>query len=221
MKRKLLVVASLLALAGSATAQMPGAGGARGFGLLEFDTNADGRLTKAEFDAAQRTRFNQIDADKDGSATPEEIRTGMEAQAKARHEAAQKARFTELDKDKNGQISQAEFLSAETGDHGPRMRDGRAPGRIMMFGGPGGPDRLRGERMRGPGGPRSDGAPGAGSPPQPGNIQLRAGPADADGDGRLTFAEFTARPREAFTRADGNKDGTVTIAELQTMSGPR
>lgn len=221
MKRKLLLVASLLALAGPATAQMPGPS-ARSFGLLEFDTNADGRLTKAEFDAAQRTRFNQIDANKDGSATPEEIRTGMEAQAKARHEAAQKARFTELDKDKSGQISQAEFLAAEAGDRGPGIRNGRGPGWMMMFGGPGGPP---GERMRGPGGPRPDGAPGFGGPPQPGaqlaNPQMRAGPADADGDGKLTFAEFTVRSSEAFTRADGNKDGTVTIAELQAMSGPR
>ncbi len=225
MKSELLVIVSLLALAGPATAQMPGPGGARGFGLLEFDTNADGRLTKTEFDAAQRTRFNQLDANMDGSATPEEIRTGMEVQAKARHDAAQKARFTELDKDKNGQISQAEFLAAETGDRSPGMRNGRGPGSMMMFGGPGGPGGPRGERMRGPGGPRSDGPPGAGGPPQPGaqpaNTQLRAGPADTDGDGKLTFAEFTVRSNEAFTRADGNKDGTVTIAELQAMSGPR
>jgi Ca2+-binding EF-hand superfamily protein len=48
---------------------------------------------------------------------------------------------------------------------------------------------------------------------------MRAGPADADNDGKLTFAEFTAHPTEAFTRADTNKDGTVTIAELQARAG--
>jgi len=224
MKRHFLLAASLLAIAGSATAQMPGSGGQRGFGLLEFDTNTDGRLTKAEFDAAQRTRFNQLDGDKDGSATPEEIRAGMEAQAKVRHEAAQKERFAELDKDKNGQVSQAEFLAAtESRDRGLRTGKGRGPGPMLMFGQARGPfgDRDRG----GPRGLRPDGAPGAGGPPQTGGApaerQMRAGPADADGDGKLTFAEFSARANEAFTRADGNKDGAVTIAELQAMSGPR
>ena len=41
-------------------------------------------------------------------------------------------------------------------------------------------------------------------------------------DGKITFSEFTSRPNEAFTRADSNKDGTVTIAELQALPrGPR
>ena len=223
MKRHLVLAASLLALAGPATAQLPGLmhgpGGPRGFGLLEFDSNADGKLTKAEFDAAIRARFNQIDGNRDGSATPEEIRVGMEAQAKEHREAAQKARFAELDKDRNGQVSQAEFLAgSESMEHGPRMRDGRGPGPMLMFGGPNRPFGERGP----PGlrGPRAD----AGPPPPgaaPADRQMRAGPADADGDGKLTFAEFSARTAEAFTRADSNKDGTVTIAELQAMTGPR
>jgi EF hand len=215
MKRYFLLATSLLALAGPATAQMHGPGGLRGFGLLEFDANADGKLTKSELDAGIRARFNQIDGNRDGAATPEEIRVGMEAQAKEHREAAQKARFIELDKDKNGQISQIEFLAgAESRDGGLRMRDGRGPGPVLMFGGPGGPFGERGPR-----GPRGDAAspPGAPAADRP----LRAGPADADGDGKLTFAEFSARTAEAFTRADGNKDGTVTIAELQAMKGPR
>ena len=36
-------------------------------------------------------------------------------------------------------------------------------------------------------------------------------------DGKLTFAEFAARGVEGFTRADANKDGTVTVAELQAL----
>jgi hypothetical protein len=46
-------------------------------------------------------------------------------------------------------------------------------------------------------------------------------PGDADGNGSLTFAEFSARPTEAFTRADANSDGTVTIRELQTLRPTR
>jgi hypothetical protein len=199
---------------------------AQGFGLLQFDANADGRLTRAEFDAAQRARFNQLDGNKDGSATPEEIRAGMQAQAQARREEAQKARFAELDKDKNGQLSQSEFLTASPErDRGPRGMqfggpDGRQPPMLAAGGprGPGGPLMFGGRGPRDRAGP---GAPGqAGAPPA--DRAQRAGPADADGDGKLTFAEFSARGIEAFTRADANKDNIVTIAELQALpAGPR
>jgi hypothetical protein len=33
----------------------------------------------------------------------------------------------------------------------------------------------------------------------------------------VSLTEFSARGLEAFTRADANKDGTVTITELQAM----
>jgi Ca2+-binding EF-hand superfamily protein len=231
MKRYALLLsacAAALTLSGASYAQPPGGRGAGGFGLLQFDTNADGKLTKAEFDAAQRARFNQIDANKDGSATPEEIRTGMETQMKANREAAQKGRFAELDKDKSGQISQSEFLAGIEARRGapdlPRPDGAGRPGfgPRLVFGLPGGPfgDRGPGERR----GPRPDGAQGPGGPPPQGGDQraMRAGPGDADGDGKITFAEFAARSSEAFARADANKDGTVTIAELQAMpAGPR
>ena len=171
-----------------------GFGPGAGFGLLEFDTNADGKLTKAEFDNAQRTRFNAIDANKDGFAVPEEMRASIEA----RRAEGEKARFAALDTDKNGQLSQSEFETARErgpGPDGPRLRMGR-----------GGPD--------GPGGPPGFGRGGPGGPGG------RIGP-DADNDGKISFAEFTARGAEAFTRADANKDGTITIAELQALRGPR
>mgnify|MGYP002143804265 CR=1 FL=1 len=58
-----------------------------------------------------------------------------------------------------------------------------------------------------------------GRPPvgAPDGAPKRAGRGDADADGKITFAEFSARGAEAFARADANKDGTVTIAELQAM----
>lgn len=47
------------ALVSVAIAQPPGRGpGAAGFALLQHDANGDGRLTRAEFDAAQRARFD-------------------------------------------------------------------------------------------------------------------------------------------------------------------
>jgi hypothetical protein len=251
MKRAfLLLTAACAALTTAAAAQVPGPRGPRGpaqdfgvspgFGLLQFDANADGRLTRAEFDAGQRTRFNQLDGNKDGSATPEEIQAGMQAQAEARREAAQKARFAEMDKDKNGQVSQSEFLAAGAdrpdgprglrlggpdgpqmprlaaggppGPGGPPLFDGRGP---RGFGGRGGPPGFRGPGPQGGPPTAAQGAPAADQP-------RRAGPADADGDGKLTFAEFSARGVEAFTRADADKNGTITIAELQALpAGPR
>ena len=37
----------------------------------------------------------------------------------------------------------------------------------------------------------------------------------------MTFAEFSAPGAEAFARADTNKDGTVTITELQAVKPGR
>jgi hypothetical protein len=202
MKRFLPLTAIVLALAaGSAAVAQQGApaplkgdhrghGGPGGFGLLQFDANADGKLTKAEFDNAQRTRFNELDGNKDGFATREE----MQAAFDARRANGGKERFAILDTDKNGQLSASEFEAARErgpGPDGPRMR----------MGGRGGPD--------GPGRPGGPGGFGRGGP-------------DADNDGRISFAEFTARGSEGFARADANKDGTVAIAELQALpSGPR
>jgi hypothetical protein len=212
-------------------------GPAGGFGILQFDANADGKVTKAEFDAAQRKEFAELDGNKDGSATPEEIRAGMQARAKAQHEAQLKVRFADMDTNKNGQLTEAEFLAAQKdhdGDRGPRMRGPGGPGPAMMFGGgrgrgdrDDGPRMERGRRGGSPGGPAGfpPGAPRdaqsqAGQPPIGAQQrQMRAGPGDADGDGKLTFAEFTARPTEMFTHADTNKDGTVTLAELQARAG--
>lgn len=207
MNVRLIAAASFLVLAGTAYAQPPGkpAGMAPGggFGLLMFDANGDGKLTRAEFDGAQRARFEAIDANKDGSAAPEEFQAHREQERTARRADMVSARFTELDADKNGQISKAEFTAGAPGRDGEPGKPGaREPGK-------------RGDRRdvrMGPGdGPR--GGPGRDGGRGPRDT---AGP-DADADGKVTLAEFSAGAVAAFTRADGNKDGVVTIAELQSL----
>ena len=194
MKFPLLAVATLALAAGAASAQPPapadGPHGRRrgpgGFGLLEFDANADGKLTKAEFDAAQRARFTKIDANKDGTATAEEFQTARKAEGEARRAEMTGTHFAALDTDKNGQVSQSEFAARS-----PR------------------PDGHKGPRHGGRG-PGMGGRPGIDGAKLPGRR-------DADADGKMTFAEFSAPGAEAFARADTNKDVTVTITELQVM----
>lgn len=202
MKIRLMVVAALALTAGAASAQPPADGGLRGprpggFGLLEFDANADGKLTKAEFETAQRARFNRIDANKDGTATPEELMAARKADAEARRAEMSKARFSALDTDKNGQISQSEFAESRPGPDGHSHRADRG-----------------GHKGPGPNGPRRARADGP-------DAVKSAGPRDANRDGKVTFAEFSARGAEAFARADANKDGTVTISELQALKPGR
>lgn len=200
MKRTLLAALAVTALAGVAVAQPQGRGpsGGPGFGMLALDANADGRITRAELDSAQNTRFQAIDANRDGFATPEEFKASFEKQHAARTTEMANERFARLDADGNGQISKSEFSAAAADRKDDRPGRG-GPGREFRAGGPGG------KLGMGPGAPR-DGQP------------ARLGPG-ADADGKVSLAEFSARAVEGFTRADTNKDGVVTIAELQA-AGP-
>ena len=85
-----------------------------GFGLLQFDANADGKITRAEMDAGLKSRFADFDTNNDGTATRDEMKASMEAR-RAKMEAA---RFGALDTDKNGQLSLAEFTAARGGPKG-------------------------------------------------------------------------------------------------------
>ncbi len=227
MKLRLAAVAILALAAGAASAQPPkappgagpgpGRGGPAGFGLLQFDANADGKLTKAEFDTALRARFDKIDTNKDGVATREEFQAAWKADAESHRAARAKERFAELDKDKNGQLSPAEFAAGMPIHGGHAFRDGDGP-RLPMAGMAGPPPRFMAD-----GGPRGMAPEGRFPRDERGQKEddgsKRAGPLDDDADGKVTFAEFSAGPLEAFARADANKDGTVTIAELQALHG--
>ncbi len=176
-KLPLIALATLVLAGGAGLAVAQPSGKSGPFGLLQHDANADGRLTRAEFDEAQRRHFNAIDANKDGTATNEEFRTYRDAEGKDRREEMVKARFDALDTDRNNQLSRTEFSARPEGD------GARGPGKR------GGPGR------------HQDG---------------KRGPADRDQAARaVSFEDFSARGVEAFARADVNKDGAVTIAELQ------
>ena len=105
--------------------------------------------------------------------------------------ARKAARFDAIDADKNGQISRAEFTAER-----PHRMKGRGAG--MQGDHPKGEHRMDGRRHR-----VNRGMMGAG--------------ADADNDGAITQAEFTAAAARRFDRIDANKDGQATREERQAL----
>lgn len=111
---------------------------------------------------------------------------------KADREARRAAMFDRLDSDKNGQISRAEFSAR------PQRPDGAAKGPD------GEPGKHRGWGKRG-GGHRGGHHGG----------MMMGRFADANKDGAVTQAEFTAAALKRFDAMDANKDGKATTDERQ------
>lgn len=75
---------------------------------MRADTDGDGRVSRAESDAAAAARsgewFDKLDLDKDGYVTKEEMKQARETRrTKARHHMEQ--RFNEADINQDGQLS--------------------------------------------------------------------------------------------------------------------
>jgi Ca2+-binding EF-hand superfamily protein len=106
MKSILLLTALGLTSATLAVAAPEGRG--HGQGLKAADTNGDGMISRDEARALPRLakHFDQIDADKNGQITAEEM--------KAAHQARRNASFDKLDANKDGVLSRDEFNAART-----------------------------------------------------------------------------------------------------------
>ncbi|WP_339933364.1 EF-hand domain-containing protein [uncultured Brevundimonas sp.] len=83
------------------------------------DTNADGRISQAEFVQQRVQRLTASDANRDGTVTVEERQAAMQAHRAERNGA----RFARLDSDSNGSISRSEFDGAHAA-RGEGARDG-------------------------------------------------------------------------------------------------
>ncbi len=165
---------------------------------MEFDHNADGKLSPKEFSTYL---FSRLDADRDGSLVSEDLQgipfpprynTGQEGTGRERL-------MQDLDHDRDGKVSAAEFVLPERlwrlfdrdrddfvkADELPRPGEGRGPGGR----------RFEGLEIR--------------------SVEEALSRMDSNKDGELTAAEWKA-PRPFFDRFDGDKDGKLTRTELET-----
>jgi len=83
---------------------------------MRYDTNKDGFVDRAEWTAGQEARFKQLDTDKDGKLSKDELfaRTRPapgSALPSDRQLERQDAFFRLLDRDKDGFVSKAEFMA--------------------------------------------------------------------------------------------------------------
>jgi len=181
------VLSTVCSMGGVAAAQ-PCEGSAK---FEKLDTNSDGTVTTAEFEASSLTRWSKSDADGDGKVSAEEMKAqlrerGQEHFAKrdsngngslerTEVEKMPQALFTKLDSDASGALSQAELESGRPkhADRGPR--DG----------------------------------------------ELKGLPGDTDEDGSISKAEASANVQKLVKHIDADADGKLTKEELGRGAGHR
>src|SRR5262249_16626284 len=81
-------------------------------GMMPYDTNKDGGVDKTEWNAGQEARFRELDTDKDGKLSQDELfaRTpaaGGNVLPSDRQHERQTAYFQRMDRDKDGFVSKA------------------------------------------------------------------------------------------------------------------
>jgi len=198
MRKFLFAAAGLAALgaAGLAMAQGDDDGARRGrFDLFQADSNSDGVLTRAEFDANRQSHFARLDADNNGQLTREEMRAGRPARGEGhRGHRGQGRGFGNVDANNDGNITREEFLA------GPIARfermDANRDGVISADERPQRQARERGERRE----------------------RVRR---DADNNGQISREEFASMGSGMFERLDANNDGRVTREEAEAARPQR
>ena len=189
--------------------------GADGPGGLDRD--GDGQVTREEFAAPMNDHFARLDADSDGRLSTGELSAGHDARGGDEHDirimrgpGGPGVRHLEMRRARPG---------GEAGGHAEHAGDGETrttvfvggltgPGgerEIVIHGGPGGHSMMNGPR-------------GADWPPERIEIRRVGGPGgendlDADNDGKISEAEFSAPLREAFARMDADHSGFIEAGE--------
>ena len=112
----LVAGATLFAFAAPAIAEKSGMKDRHKAHLEEVDTDKNGRISKAEADAARDRHFKEADADGNGSVSFEEF----QAMTEKRREMMLKRRFERSDKNNDGVLTGDE-LGGRHADHFERM----------------------------------------------------------------------------------------------------
>lgn len=166
-----------------------------------LDKDGDGQVSRDEFAAPMTDHFARLDANGDGRLSDEELSGG--AGARGGHG------MMVLRGGPEGGPGVHRFemgRSHADGDAGPPDGAGETRTTIVVRRGEPGPGGEREIVIHGPGGPVGPhGMTWAGDD--------GAAPLDADNDGRLSEAEFTAPLREAFARMDADRSGFVEAGE--------
>lgn len=175
--------------------------------LQEFDLDKNGQISRDEATAAAEKVFADIDADKDGSLTPGELRKHREARmAEWRKEREAAA----ADDQENG--APQENAQREENNRGPdrwhRGEDG------PRYGWGWGPHDGPRHGWRGEDGPRHAwGRDGDGRHPMGGSGRLIR-QADIDENGQISKPEALAVVDKMFMRADRDKNGAISADDF-------
>lgn len=170
--------------------------------FARLDANADGAVTRQEFDAAHDAMFGRLDVDHDGRLTRAEHRAHHRERGDHRggwgdhHEM----RMAAADANNDGDISRDEFLARPL-EMFARL-DANGDGGISAAERQSARERLAGEL--------DDHGGRAGRPS-----------ADSDGDRQISRAEFAAMGNAHFERMDANGDGRITRDEALAARGRR
>jgi len=206
MNIKRLALMSCVALGVAAPAFAEGAGGPGGL-LKAADTNKDGVVDQTEFQASRDKWFAEIDTDKDGFITSDELKAfgdKMHAEWQQKHadagttqngtqpapDASRGDRMAQhimarVDTDKDGKFSKPEFDTESTALF--KRLDKNSDGKIAA-------DEIPAHHWGGKG--------------------QQFGMMDADKDGKVTKAEFSAAEDKMFQQLDTNGDGVITKDEM-------
>ena len=126
----LFLAAPTLAAPGDPTPAAPTAKPAResgraSSGVMQYDTNKDGVVDRAEWKAGQEARFKRLDTNGDGKLTPDELAARPPAAGNGvlpadrptdRQMGRQSAYFQRLDANKDGVVTLIEFMAVADGN---------------------------------------------------------------------------------------------------------
>jgi len=189
MKTQKMTGAVLLILAmGTAPAI---AGGGQGRFMKQFDTNKDGSVNMAEFNAAAAERFKRMDSDGSGAIGKNEFR----AYTRARHGERKQKHFERMDRNNNGSVERDEFL-----DHKQAMAERKYARMDKDGNGSVSKDEYAASGKKGKH-----------------NKKRMFKRMDKDGDGQVSQSESLTTWSNWFKRIDANNDQVVTTDEVKAF----